>query len=147
MKILIYIFDSYKNKSEILNTIENVIIIKKLKEDIEKLKLAILQTQPEMIIGIARSRVNYIEPVVVNRFNKDKKVSSDGKDQYELDLLKFESIKLNICKTPTHTFCNYVGYKVADWLARKELKTIKHSFLHLLDEERICSDFIKEIFS
>ena len=82
----------------------------KLHEDLKKFEAMIAKNKPELIIGFALSRSSRQETVAVNRFNSGV-IDKNGQDMVQLR--KIADTPFDLTAKPTHTFCNWTMYKLA----------------------------------
>ncbi len=115
-----------------------VFVFKKLKQDLEEYKKIILNSKPNYILGLAKTRYNStIESRAVNIFNKDKKVIKGKAESYDLFILN-SSITVN--NSYSDSFCNWLMYNIADFTYDKNLPS-KFLFIHLNKKD---NDLLKE---
>ncbi len=93
----------------------------------EIFKKIIAERKPKIILGISgvvgKSR---IETKAINKFNNGT-VSRNSREFYDLYCPKIGIDKAN---RPSHSFCNWTMYKIAELLKHKKIDT-KLAFLHL----------------
>ena len=134
MKTLIYTFRTFPYKNEIEKISKNVLILGKIKKDLDRLYEIVYQKKPDPILGIAISKSgNYFEAKTINKFNKNKKVVKRGKEELSLFLPNLKKSKFKINKDTSTSFCNYSTYKIKSYLEDKKIKT-PLAFTHLNKE-------------
>ncbi len=105
----------------------------KFNADFLEFSKKILLEKPEIVIGIAKSEnSSRFEKLAINCFNKTKKISSSGRDYFNLDLP--ENIVFSISNSPTDSFCNWTTYKIKEFLERNNLDT-KLVFVHINEKD------------
>lgn len=132
MKILVYSFRTFPYIDALNKLFPRVFIFGKLKEDLERFYTLILDENPSMIIGLARSNTDnsYFESKAINRFNKNAKVVKSGRDELSLFVPDTNGSSFKISKKTTASFCNYTMYKIRSFLEQKGLD-IPFAFSHI----------------
>ncbi len=136
MKLLLYTFRTFPHTEELKKEFGEIFILGKLKEDLEKFFALIMKEKPTMILGVALSENNssYFEPKTVNRFNKNKKIIKNGKEDLLLFVPQIKETPFKISLKPTSSFCNYSIYQIKSFLEQEKL-TIPFAFTHLKKED------------
>lgn len=136
MKLLLYSFDVFPWQKQLEGLGFKVFYFNKLKEDLEIFKKRILEEQPDLILGFAKSELNKstIEAFCINKFGKNKKVSKQNPIEI-FSLFVSEDLPdfLSIRKTPTNTFCDWTMFKISEVLDEEKLET-RLSFIHVLEK-------------
>lgn len=133
--VWLYTFRTYP-KIEQLKKIGDVTVLGSLKKDIEELCNRLLAVEPEYILGVAdMKRKSVMEPLAINKIHKGI-INKAGLK--ELKLFVPSPTLFEVSVNPTHTFCNYSMYKIAEFIEKSNLKT-KLMFVHLngKDEQKI----------
>ena len=132
--VLIYTFRTFPWINELKNISENVIVLDKLKEDINKVEQQLNTKKYNFILGIAKGgKKSVFESKGMNKFNK-KIISKSGEDSYLLNypINGYKDIGIN--KSYTTSFCNWGIYRVGKLLSDNRIET-KHSFVHILEKD------------
>lgn len=138
MKVLIYTFRTSPFTAELEEQFgQKPFIFGRLKEDLEKFKKLIDETQPELIIGFAKSPYKYslIEAKAINRFNKSKSIVKNGVAEYKLHLPEQIPTGMKVRQEGTDSFCNWTMYKLAAYVEDSKL-TFIHLGTDLLESDR-----------
>ncbi len=128
MKTLYYTFRTNKFKDKI----PEAFIFGKLKEDFEVFSKRILEENPDLILGIAKSSKSQLEQFAINQFNKNKIIDKNGPKSINLYIPNKTSI--NKSKKTSDSFCNWTTYKIAKLLLDNNLNT-KIAFAHIKEED------------
>ncbi len=129
MKTLIYTFRTCPFKEKI----PKAFIFGKLKQDFLLFSKKILINKPKIIIGVAKSRdSSHFEKLIINQFNKTKKINLNGKDSFNLYTPK--NPPFSISDKPTNSFCNWTSYKIKELIEEKNLDA-KLIFIHLNEKD------------
>lgn len=144
-KILVYTFRTFPYIKELKNEFQEVIVLGKLKDDIDMLCTKIIELRPKFVLGIAKSnrKKSYFEPLTINKFNKSNQVIKHTNKDFFLYVPNLNETNFLITKNPTTSFCNYSMYKVQNFLDENNLE-IHFSFTHI-NQEDINS--LKQLFS
>lgn len=127
LKYLIYTFRTFPQIAE-LQKLGTVIVLGKLKQDIQELYRYIELHQPDLIIGVATTTdLSRFESKAVNIFNRGK-VSREGVEEYPLNIPINPFFRINTKYTTT--FCNWAMYKIAEFKDVRNL-SLQHQFIHL----------------
>ncbi len=143
MKILTYVFESFKLKSY-LGVLGDLVVVKKPKTDVDYLCSLLFSNNYDLVLGVARNNwQSKLEPVAINNVHGHK-IDKNGVEK--LPLFVPSPIIFSVSSRTTRTFCNYTMYKVAKYLKDERLKT-KFVFFHLRerDTEKMVS-FIQKSF-
>lgn len=132
MNILVYTFRTFPYTEDLSDIFPNIVIIRKLKEDLEIFYDLIIKQNPDLILGVALSNStnSIFEPIAINQFHKKSKVIKDGKPKLSLFVPEVEGTDFNISSKPTDSFCNYSMYKVQSFLEKNKINT-SFSFCHI----------------
>ncbi len=132
MKLLVYTFRTFPYAEELEREFGEIFVLGKLKEDLERFKKLILQEKPTIILGVASSNLDqsYFEAKTVNRFNKNKKITKEGKLELSLFIPQIKETAFKISSKTTSSFCNYSMYRIKSFLEQEKL-TIPFLFVHL----------------
>jgi hypothetical protein len=126
---LIYTFRTFRHK----DVIDKPFIFGNLKKDLASLQDLLIVQRPKYIIGVANTNsFSRIEPVAVNIFSKNKKVSKDGPDEFRLFIPKFAPFATS--DKYTTSFCNWTMYKIARFIDSNGLDT-KLIFVHVNSDD------------
>ncbi len=100
---------------------------KKLKKDLAEFTKSIAITKPDIILGISGiSGESRMETRAINKFNKGT-ISRNSREFYVLYCPK---VGLNKAKRPSHSFCNWTMFKIAELIEKMKIDT-KLVFLHV----------------
>lgn len=134
MKILTYTFSTFPYQEDLQKIFPNTTILKKLKQDLESFFQLINKEKPDLILGIALSQKkhSHLEPIAINKFNKNSNVIKSGAEKYKLYIPNETKFKIN--NKPTTTFCNYTMYQTAHFLKENQIKT-PFTFIHIKKED------------
>lgn len=130
MKTMCYTFRTFPELNILEKYFGQVFVFGKLKENLEKFKEIILEQDPDLILGIANNKKSSIKPIAINNFGKNKKVSKEGKNFYDLFIPEELSKVIPISRFKDDTFCNWTAYKIAEYIEENNLET-RLSFVHL----------------
>lgn len=137
-KIKIYTFRTCPFSGELRGLFGDVFVFGKLKEDLEKFKLEIVNDKPDYILGIAHIPKFYkssqFETSAINQFQRVKKVSREGIDKYNLFVPDLNNTNFRISKKNGDSFCNWTIYKISEFLSEEKLGC-KFIFTHLKVED------------
>lgn len=136
--ILVYTFRTFPHLQEIKYTFSNseVLVIGKIKQDLELLYSQILEKHPDLIFGVALSNNSnsFFEPKAINQFNRKTKILKNGKDELSLYIPNINKSKFLTSTKPTTSFCNYTMYQLQNFLESTKLN-IPFVFSHLRKED------------
>jgi hypothetical protein len=143
MSKVIYTFKTFPH-SQILDSY-NPFVFKKLKENFIELSKIVSEQKPAVIIGVAMStnKNSYFESRTLNIFNREKKISKIGIEEYALNYPTngFEEIIIN--SSYTDVFCNWTMYKISEYIADTEIKL---QFIHINEKHlSILDKYLKTI--
>lgn len=139
MKILVYTFKSFSFIHELKKFGYKPFVFGKLKDDLPKFLDLVKLENPDLIIGIAKSADNksHFETIAANVFNSTKKIIKDGAENYLLDCPKNPPSGIEIRKSNTDSFCNWVMYMIAANLDARQ------QFIHVSSEDmEIVKDYL-----
>jgi hypothetical protein len=132
---LIYALKSFRYADVLKDAFGEVFIVDKLKIDLEQLEALILEKKPDWVIGVAKAdRTSTFELYAGNKFNRNGSVTKNGRNEYEL-FIPEKNFKIKVRSKPTTTFCNWIAYKVAEFVEKSGLNA-KTTFIHL-DEKNV----------
>lgn len=133
-KTLIYTFKTFPYKKELKSIFNDIIILDKIKNDLNKLYSKIQLEKPNLILGIAKSRNNIstIEKYTINKFHRNKKILNIKNSKFTLNTLSNISFKVN--NKPTDSFCNYSMFNIKYFIDQNNL-TIPFIFIHITKED------------
>lgn len=127
-KILLYTFRTYPYIEELRNVYGEIFIFDKLKESFENFTEIVLENNIKLVIWVAdRKWPSLMESISVNKFNRDKLISKQWKDKYDLHI---KDIWININKWFTTSFCNRTMYKISEFIDNNWLDSML-SFVHI----------------
>ena len=133
MNLQIYTFRTFPYKRELKSIFNNVIILDKIKDDLNKLCSKIQLEKPDLILGIAKSdNISKIEKYAINQFHKNKKVLNIKNYKYILDIPN--NLPFIINNKPTDSFCNYSMFKIKYFLNSNNLN-IPFTFVHITEQD------------
>lgn len=143
-KILVYTFRTFPFIDVLHSLFPHVYVIHKLKEDLNLFTRLMEEKKPSHVLGMAKSnsRHSFIEPLTINNFNKSKKVIHHENMKYELYVPAGLDSNFTLAKSPSHSFCNYSMYFIADFIFQNNLN-LKFSFSHVQKDHIIN---LKEVF-
>lgn len=109
------------------------VIFHNLKQDFRRFMFLLREAQPTYILGFAKSsrKKSYFETTAINQFQQTKKVSSSGRKAYTLYYPPDGFKSIGISSHPTHSFCNWTMYKIAEAISKTEMKLM---FVHISPE-------------
>ena len=133
MKPLIYTFRTFPHIHKLEDMFGTVFVFDKIKDSLIKFENLILKDQPNLILGVAKSNYKFsaFEPKAINQFHKKGRVSKNEKFEYPLFVPNINNPVLKVSNKPTYSYCNYVMFKVAEFLENENLSTVKFSFVHV----------------
>ncbi|MCA9374964.1 hypothetical protein KC622_01390 [Candidatus Dojkabacteria bacterium] len=128
MPPIIFVFESFRPKEELLESFDDVFVLNTINKDLKQV-LDLAEKYPtRWIIGIAKSRRSRFESQAVNKLGKSKKVNrSNNKFSYKLHVP--QSAPFGVNSHYTYTFCNMAAYKLAERLSNPI------SFCHLYPKD------------
>ena len=128
-KVILFTFRTFPE--ELLESFEitkaELLIFGKLKEDIERFKEVLKQSDADHAIGFALSDSSRQETTALNKFNKG---SIDISAPVSRELKVLEKSPFKLADKATHSFCNYAMFALSEF--------IDTSFFHVEQE-----DFVK----
>ena len=133
-RFLCYTFRTFPYISALKDQGINPFIFGTLKKDLEQFKSLILDNRPELIVGLAKKHKGEttIETTATNRFNRNGKISSNGKDQYSLFVPAFWPFPKST--RPSTSFCNWTMYSISKYLD-ESASTTRLLFAHIKESE------------
>jgi len=144
--LLIYTFRTFPWTEDLKEISKDIVILGKLKTDIDKVENMLLLGKYSMILGFAKTNGKSVfETQGVNKFNKNK-IVADEKDRYVLNFPKdgYKNIKIN--NSFTTSFCNWGMYTISNFIEKENLKIV-HSFIHIKKSDiEILEDYLKESY-
>lgn len=143
--ILIYTFRTFPYIEKLKSKFDDIIVLDKLKRDIDFLCTKIVEVNYKSILGIAKSTKNNscFEPLTINQFHKGKKVVNGGIENFMLYVPNLDGTNFQISRVPTDSFCNYSMYKIKHFIDKNILKT-RFSFAHIIKPD---IKFLKKVFT
>lgn len=124
MNILLYTFRTFPLSILSKYGLEETFRFGKLHEDLLKFEDIITCKKPEAIVGFSLGHISRQELTAVNRFNNGC-IDKNGKS--EINLTQLDSSPFKNSTSPTHTFCNWTMYKLA--------QNHSTSFFHLCEKD------------
>ncbi len=145
--MLVYVFRTFPYISRLQEKFENVIIVEKPRRDSEKVMSELLKSKPEFALGVAQMKysVSQFEKVAINKFHKRGLVVSGAPDNYELFIPAGDIGDFRIAPRPSQTFCNYVMFRVSNFIDSQNLGT-KNMFVHISNRKKRVGD-LDQLFS
>lgn len=134
MKLLVYTFRTFPYISELEKYFDSVLILDKLKVDLEQIKERILTERPDKILGIAKSNTDYstIEKYTINKFHKAWKVADSEIQEFNLDIPT--NVVFKVREKATHSYCNYSMFSLKLFLHQNNLN-IPLTFVHITKDD------------
>lgn len=124
--MLLYSFDTKRNRRLLNDLDHDVFYFKKLNQDFNVFQNMILSQNPKWILGIAAFKETQFESKAINQFNKSKLISKSSQFSFDLFIPK-SNLKVN--KSTSDSFCNWSSYRICEFVKLQNLD-IKVSFLH-----------------
>src|SRR5690606_14080811 len=128
-RILFYTFASFP-LAHLENAVKQpVVVLNQLKKDMIYLQNLIVERNPELVVGIAKTKYQtQWETTCRNVFHKTKKVSKHNLyDHYDLFHPSPTSFRKN--KQPSDTFCNWSMFRLCEFLSELS-SVIPLAFVH-----------------
>lgn len=135
MKILVYTFRTCPFIAKLETIYGKVVVLDKIRVDLEELLQKIKKEKPDFILGIAKSTLDYstVEKYAINQFHKNGKVVKNVKEnRLEMDIK--EDCPFQVRPKGTDSYCNYSMFKIKSFLLKESLD-IPFSFYHLKEED------------
>lgn len=133
---LVYTFRGNRFVDDLRGRGVEVYVLGKLKEDIVAFLAVVERERPARVIGIAlvqRDGETRAEVCAINQFGRyGKKVNAGGKESYTL--VNPAPHVFTDARRPTHSFCNWAAYKVAEFVESRDILTT-HSFIHFRPQD------------
>ncbi len=130
-RVFVYTFRTNPYVANLEKCGARVFVLGKLRKDIKHLLDEVARKKPGRIVGVALVRGREgtrAEVEAINQFGcHGKKVHAQGRDAYAL--INPDPQVFKDARTPTHSFCNWTAYKVAESLVKGGYDA-QHSFIH-----------------
>lgn len=127
MEIITYSFKGFPWKSDLEQEFGEVVYLRKIKAELEQLKLRLVRENPEVVIGIAKAprKQSYVETKAKNQFgfHNPRKVLPTGENVYQLSTPSKALEPFRLRYQATTTFCNYTAYHLAAFVSQHDLQT------------------------
>lgn len=122
-KMLVYTFRTFPYQNELRKEFDDLFILGKLKEDLQRFFKLIREEKPILIMGVALadSKQSFFEPRTINKFHRIGKVTREGKEEFLLFVPDLQNKIFKISRNPSSTFCNYSMYKIKFFLEQEKL--------------------------
>ncbi len=122
MKALVYTFRTFPYQEKLKETFGEIFVFGKLKEDLDKFYEKIFFQKSRVIIGIALSKSgNFFEEKTINKFNGDKTITKEGKEELPLHIPQINQSTFKINRKTSDSFCNYTTYNIANFLLKNNI--------------------------
>ena len=141
-KILIYTYRTFPWIEDIQTLSSKIIVLNKLKDDIQLIEKELTTESYSLILGIAKTnKKSAFETKGVNKFNKGK-ILHDGTDSFSLNYPRGGYKDIEINNSYTTSFCNWGIYQTANLLKMKNLHT-EHLFVHITRKDiKILQEYL-----
>ncbi len=129
--VFLYTFRTNPHKDKLKEKFPGLFIFGKLNEDFVRLSKKIIQDNPDLIIGLAKSNKSCFESRTINRFNNGN-IIKNGKEEFNLFMPPSKLFSVSI--KPTTSFCNWTMYKISNLIEKNKLSS-KFIFIHYREKD------------